>query len=115
MCLQLGSQMVGDGHYVALETVYIGEDVVVDTLEHIVGGGVAGSFNQVCVVDKTVAEGLHGVNSAFNGKLVDDVEFTFHGFICGIVRMIMQGDEDQGLVSSRGSYAPRVAEVRGAP
>ena len=73
--------MAGDGHDVALQSVDIGEDVVVDALKHVVGAIVFGSAEEIGVIDQSVAERLYCRWGAVEGKPRCYVEELFHWYI----------------------------------
>ena len=72
-CLQLLAYVVGHGLHVVLQQVNIGEDVVVDALQDVVGAVVFCGLYAVCVVDESVAERLDVADGAFDEKLAGNV------------------------------------------
>ena len=62
----------GDGIDVAHHHIHIGEDVVVDALQHIVRLVLFGSLNFVGVVDESLAKRLNLADGPFVGKLAHD-------------------------------------------
>ena len=65
--------MGGDSIDVAHHHIHVGEDVVVDALQHIVGLVLFGRFNFVGVVDETLAQRLYFADGPFVGKATHDV------------------------------------------
>ena len=71
--------MGGDGHDVGLQGVDIGEYMVVDALEHVVGSVSLFGLYDISVVDESVAEGFHGADRALYGEMLHDgLEKSFH-------------------------------------
>lgn len=70
--------MGGDGLYVALECVDVGEYVVVDALEHVVGGVGAGGRCEVGVVDESVAEWPEGGDGGGGCEMPGYFDEFFH-------------------------------------
>lgn len=77
--LKLGADMAGDGGDVVHQHVDVGENVVVDPLQHVVGSVSFLSAHYVGVVDESVAERLHGGHCAFYGEMLHyGLEKSFH-------------------------------------
>ena len=66
------TDMVGDGHDVVHQHVHVGEDGVVDVLQHIVGVVTVGHY-LVSGVDEAVAERFHFYYVALDFELLGDV------------------------------------------
>ena len=61
--------MVGHGLHVVLQHIDIGEDVVVDALQNVVGAVCFSGLYAVCVVDESVAEWLDVAHGALDEEL----------------------------------------------
>ena len=72
------AEVVGDGHDVVLETIYVREDVMVDALEHVGGSFRFSGFHDISVVDEAVAERRDFHGSSFDVEKGDDVLKIFH-------------------------------------
>ena len=67
--LQLLADVVGHGLHVVLQHIDIGEDVVVDALQNVVGAVCFSGMYAVCVVDESVAEWLDVAHGALDEEL----------------------------------------------
>ena len=76
---EFGADMSRDGHDVIHQQVNVGEDGVVNVLQHVVGSIPFGHYH-VSGVDETVSEGLYFSDFAFNLEMGGNLLqfFLFH-------------------------------------
>ena len=71
---KLAAQVVGNSLDIVLKQVHIGEDGVVDALQHIVRGIGLSSRYQIGVVDETVAQRFYLLWRAIQMEMADDIK-----------------------------------------
>jgi len=67
---------------------YIFKNVMVDTLQQVIGLNAAGVFHQVGIIDMTGAKGCYLTGAAINGKFGNDIiqiDIIHGGFFCRMI------------------------------